>query len=89
MDLVFKLLLFIGLVRASKFYSELVCASLWGIAKFATGLYMTKRFSSNLLSSLLAFAIAFVVFKYIRESESSSRWLMVNLIGGILLIVLL
>ncbi len=83
----FSIALLIGLIKASQYYSQTICASIWSAGHFVVGLLAGKRFFANLFVSIGAFAMSWMIFKLLRESdEISIRWLAIAGIGGFLLL---
>lgn len=67
-----------------------MAASLWALVAFTSGLFSLTPFFTNLVRTAISFAVAWVVFRFLKRfDELSLPWLGIFIVGAGALLYLL
>jgi hypothetical protein len=87
-EILFRIIVLMGLIRASRYSinTPKVCASIWLIARFFSGVFDRQDLWVNALESLIATAFAWWMFTLIKRYDKwTSQWIGICGVGIVVL----
>ncbi len=91
-EIFFKVIVLLGLIRASRYSinSSVALASIWFIARFASGFFDGQELWINVIKSIIGSGFASWMFNLIKRYDKwSSQWIGVCGVGILILCVIL